>query len=314
MSFFTSTNNRPSFFGLSQKPSASVIAAETTQIPLIQQPEVATQKDPYFSFGKFSLSSFTNQFTESENVPIESNSMDISSHDDQQDQEENSFDPLEEQREDPITPLAPNNEDGGLSDSVEAVIHQTQCQDVEQSKEKEDSFEKKEKEGDRFPSPEPKRVKFSTPKLLTIPLKLSASTHSPKQHHRPEPSISLIPNKLIVNDFRENLSPSNYLPSISEESGEQMSQGETGKTSGEKSHARYDSYTSTATSSPLRSQSSLLRSNPVLPKGDDSCEVIVERMIEVEKLIENGTNLSRKVEEKLDISIFALLDQRFRSC
>jgi hypothetical protein len=323
MSFFTSSNNRPSFFGLSQKPSITATTAlGSEQTPIIQQPieaEERTKNDSYFSFGKFSLPSFKSPSPE--NLP--NDSMDLSSNDNQ---EETSDDfPMEEHKEEIPIPSNPQIEEEGLDNHVVKLEEASTDHDLEtnetrqevayssQLNERKENYEKKsEDDGDSLPTSEPKRVKFTTPKLLKIPLKLSSSTQlkqSAKQIHATEPSADTPPKRMVTTHDPVPLLHSSYLPSISEEPLEQMSPGETVTPSRAKEPTRYDSYNYTPQT---RTQSSVYRANPVLPTGDDSCEVIVEKIIEIERLVENGTNLYHKVEEKLDTSILELIDQRFR--
>jgi hypothetical protein len=318
MSFFQTSSSRPSFFG-SSKPIPAPPTA--TSIPE-EQPTGQSGSSRPFSFSM----SFGNYFTSPESSGIVGNTMDISSHDDQQTGDRNEEDMHEANDEPQQTRnlfhsscrASEGHEELGDDQSFD---HQDEKESpISRSIEKPNPEPQKRDDGFCVPVGEPKRVKFATPKLLKVPLKLHVSPpnskHSPKpQINSPEPRC-ITPEQPIPESVHNHLEACQHeeqqtqLTPISEESEEQVqSQGHPHQIPQEdQRHFHFPN----RLDSERKAHSRFMRANPELPLADDSCEVLVEKIINIEKMMDVGTTLYREIDEKIDDSFVDLLDQRYR--
>ena len=294
------------------------------------------QEESYLSLGKFSFSSFANRFTgtSSESVDVqEDDPMDISVRDEQSPQDnsgERNEEEIQEANENEVHPVSFESRVEEHEAREEAV---NQCSDIQDEKEysKSRSLEKinlepKGDDGFCVPVGEPKRVKFATPKLLKVPLKLSSpnTKHSPKpQITSPEPRLTVspeLPEQPIFEtvayhgedaSWQQEQQQTHLTPIIEESDGQVQSQRDSQKRAPNRSDQLQFQFPPPSDSE-RRATSRFMRENPELPLADDSCEVLVEKNINVEKLLEIATTLYQEVEEKIDDSFVELLDHRYR--
>jgi hypothetical protein len=340
MSFFQSSNNRPSFFGMGSS-SSSKPTPPSAPISFSKEDEheqsTPCQDESYLTLGKFSFSSFASRFTSPEPTEVKGNqkddSMEISSHDDHDQRskgpsEEINEEEMQEANDDEVQPPPLSYESRSEVSEEHEVSEDEANPCFESQKEKSRVIEKMNPEPkgeDVFcvPVGEPKRVKFVTPKLLKVPLKLSSpnTKHSPKPQisspeprHVTSPELSEQPTFVKANNHLEFVQKEEqhaHLTPISEESDE-LVQSQRGPERIPQNSSDQRLFHFSPSDSNRRAKSRFMRENPQLPLADDSCEVLVEKIINVEKLLEIGTTLSREVEEKIDDSFVELLDQRYR--
>lgn len=294
MSFFTSSNSKPSFFGLGQQSSAS---------NLVPEKEPARQNENYFSFGKFSFSSFANTLVSTEPGEKEDEEkMDISDHPSKEEEEN-----LQEDEGSPVPHTNKADEEICIDESPPVILENpVEVHATTERKVGEDGF--------CVPVGEPKKVRFSTPKLLKVPLKLlspSASRQSPKPFtNSPEPTCDQEREK------HSEINPTSYVNSTPIAS---FSENQSCPTHYAHEEKTFKTYTEPGTcasdfleTTKIDTKSKLAKYESPLPQSEESCEVLVDKIIQIEKLLEDGKRLTNEVQDKVDTSFATLIEQNYR--
>lgn len=300
MSFFTSSSSRPSFFGLGHKPTPPSPSPSSASFSI--ENENIPQNENYFSFGKFSFSSFgnTNFTTTADTIPEDEEKMELVDENKGDNVEEENKAIIEEEEVHSPSQIEERECNDAESETGNGSVAEKSVDQMTHSERKVSD------DGFCIPVGEPKRVRFSAPKLLKVPLKLVSPTNtrlSPKPTvQSPEPKYEEENDALETNTSKESLESDSISEKISFND-----RGYEEKTLQDSPIEPRKFYESTIQKKPKP-----LGLEPSLPQFDESCEVLVDKVIQIEKLIDNGTKLSGEVQDKLDSSISELLDNKYR--